>query len=84
MDIKTSSFDIQSKADTSIYDITSGVQASLEKANLGEGTVTIFVPGSTAAITTVEFEPGLVKDLKVFFERLIPKDGTVFPQRYMA
>jgi secondary thiamine-phosphate synthase enzyme len=37
--------------------------------------VTIFVPGSTGGITTIEYEPGLVQDLKTFFEKMAPKSG---------
>ena len=40
---------------------------------MAEGQILVFVPGSTAGVTTVEFEPGLVRDLNEFFEKLIPE-----------
>jgi secondary thiamine-phosphate synthase enzyme len=45
------------------------------QAGAGEGTVTVFVPGSTAAVTTMEFERGGVHDLKATLDRLIPAEG---------
>jgi len=71
--IKTSFFEIQTRGDTDIVDITPHVVEGLEKSLLEEGLATIFVSGSTAGITTIEYEPGLVSDLKAFFERIVPQ-----------
>ena len=49
------------------------LQRALAEAGLKEGQATIFVAGSTAGVTTVEFEPGLVKDLNEFFQKIIPE-----------
>ena len=57
-----------------IIDITAKVQDVIEKENIQRGQMTIFVSGSTAALTTIENESGLVQDLKEFVERLIPSD----------
>ena len=57
-----------------IIDITSKVRASLARAKLHNGLMALFVAGSTAALTTLEYEPGLVQDLKEFVERLIPSN----------
>lgn len=57
-----------------IIDITSKVRASLDRAKLHNGLMALFVAGSTAALTTLEYEPGLVQDLKEFVERLIPSN----------
>lgn len=57
-----------------IIDITSKVQAEIEKEKIQRGLATIFVSGSTAALTTIEYEPGLVKDLQEVLEKLIPSD----------
>ena len=55
-----------------IIDITPKVDELVQKERIKKGLATIFVSGSTAALTTIEFEPGLVKDLKELLEKLIP------------
>jgi secondary thiamine-phosphate synthase enzyme len=57
-----------------IIDITAKVREHIEKEKIQSGLVTLFVSGSTAALTTVEHEAGLVRDLKEFVEKLIPSD----------
>jgi secondary thiamine-phosphate synthase enzyme len=57
-----------------IIDITAKVRQHLEKAKIHNGLATLFVSGSTAALTTVEYEPGLIQDLKEFVEKIIPSD----------
>jgi secondary thiamine-phosphate synthase enzyme len=57
-----------------IIDITAKVREHIETEKIKGGQVTLFVSGSTAALTTVEYEPGLVRDLKEFVEKLIPSD----------
>ncbi|MFL5900232.1 MAG: secondary thiamine-phosphate synthase enzyme YjbQ [Solirubrobacterales bacterium] len=56
-------------------DITSHVRGSVTEAGIAEGQATAFVRGSTAAITTMEYEPGGVHDLQAMLERLIPAGG---------
>lgn len=63
---------LDTKGNTEIIDITSEIQDTLAKTKLKKGIVTVFVPGSTAGLTTLEFEPGLIKDLKAFFEKIAP------------
>ena len=53
-------------------DITDAVQRSVTKAKIRQGLATIFVTGSTAGVTTIEYEPGLVHDLKDAVQRLFP------------
>jgi len=55
-----------------IIDITARVREQVEQENIERGLVTLFVSGSTAALTTIEYEPGLLRDLKEFIEQLIP------------
>jgi len=55
------------------HDITAEVQAAVADSGLESGIVTVFVPGATGAVTTVEFEPGLIEDLEALFERLAPE-----------
>lgn len=63
---------IESKGDNDVINITPEVSEIVEKSGLKNGSVLVFVTGSTAGITTVEYEPGLVKDLDEVFDRLIP------------
>ena len=57
-----------------IVDITVKVKAHIHAARVRDGSVTLFVNGSTAALTTIEHEPGLIQDLKEFVERYIPSN----------
>jgi secondary thiamine-phosphate synthase enzyme len=72
MTIQTFSFTVPSKGNTHIIDITGEVSKKLKKTRLKEGNVLIFVNGATAGITTIEYEPGLLKDYPHFFENIIP------------
>ncbi len=74
MPIKTQTFQIKTRGFNDTHDITDKVQEFLESSNIAEGVVTVFVPGSTAGITTIEYESGVVEDLSRAIERLAPKD----------
>jgi secondary thiamine-phosphate synthase enzyme len=63
---------VSTKGHTDVIDITDSVSDLLEKHKLQTGSVTVFVSGSTAGVTTVEYEPGLVKDLPEAFEKIAP------------
>ena len=71
--VKTSKISVKTKGNTDIVDITREVQEVVDKSGAKEGNVLVFVSGSTAGLTTVEYEPGLEKDLKEFFDRVIPE-----------
>ena len=58
--------------DGTIVDLSNEIQSALTESGVSNGQLTVFVPGSTGAITTVEYEPGLVRDLPELFENLIP------------
>jgi secondary thiamine-phosphate synthase enzyme len=58
-----------------VVDLTEGVSRVVQQAGVQRGVVTVFVPGSTAAITTMEHEQGGVHDLKATLDRLIPPEG---------
>lgn len=73
MAVVTKSFSIKTKGDTDILDITHQVGKALKETQLKNGILTVFVPGSTAGITTTEYEPGLLQDLPATFEKLVPK-----------
>jgi secondary thiamine-phosphate synthase enzyme len=66
---------LSTKGDNDIVDITDGVQRVVAAAGASEAQATAFVRGSTAAITTMEFEPGGVQDLDAALERLLPAEG---------
>lgn len=74
MDFKilNSYLSFKTSSETDIIDITTHVSRNAAESGLTEGHVLIFVPGSTAAVTTVEFESGVVRDLKEAIERLVP------------
>ncbi|MFQ5904219.1 MAG: secondary thiamine-phosphate synthase enzyme YjbQ [Candidatus Binatia bacterium] len=57
-----------------IIDITAKVQDQIQKEKIQRGLATLFVSGSTAALTTIEYEPGLIKDLKELLERFVPSN----------
>lgn len=62
------------KGNNEIKDLTGPVDQRLAASRLKNGIVTLFVPGSTAGLTTIEYESGLLKDLESAIERLIPRD----------
>lgn len=66
-------FDTQGDAD--IVNITADVRRLVKATGLQAGTVMVFVPGATGAVTTLEFEPGVVQDFRELFDRIIPPDG---------
>jgi secondary thiamine-phosphate synthase enzyme len=63
------------KGDGDVVDITEGVLQVAHASGVQEGVVSVFVPGSTAAVTTMEHEPGGVHDLRAALERLVPAEG---------
>ena len=73
MSVNTQYLHFSTQGNTDIIEITSDVQEALSKAKLKAGTVTVSVVGSTAGVTTCEYEPGLEKDLKDFFQKIIPQ-----------
>ena len=73
MKVLTKFFNISTQGDTDILDITDSVQQHLLKSGLKNGLVHVSIAGSTAGITTCEYEPGLIHDLKQIFQQLIPK-----------
>ncbi len=76
MAVKTYDFQMTTKGFADIIDVTERVSRLVGESGLSDGLATVFVPGSTAGVTTVEFESGLVKDLKEAFERLAPTGVT--------
>lgn len=73
MPVRTYHEHIKTQGECEVRDITPVVVSALGKSGLDEGIVNVFVPGSTAAITTIEYEPGAVHDLREAIERLVPR-----------
>lgn len=74
MDVRHGQLDVETRGHGDILDLTGEVTAWLRDLGAEDGTATVFVPGSTAAVTTIEFEPGAVRDLEEALERLAPSD----------
>ena len=75
MAIHTGELRLSTEGDSDVIDITAGVQRVVDSSGVPEGQALAFVRGSTAAITTMEYEPGGVHDLREMVERLIPAEG---------
>lgn len=70
----TKNVSLQTKGECDIVDITPQVQLQLSETGIKDGTVTVFITGSTAGVTTIENEPGLIADFKAMWERVIAKN----------
>ncbi len=67
---------VQTKGDGHVLDLTEQVNQAVDEAGLRDGAALVFVSGSTAAVTTIEHEPGAVADLAAVLERLIPRQAS--------
>jgi len=65
---------VETTSETDIIDLTPHVMTHLNKVEVGIGSLTLYIPGSTAALTTIEFESGVINDLKKAIERMAPED----------
>lgn len=72
MKVLTGTLEVETRGHTHIIDLTRETKLFLEKTRATEGFLTLFVPGSTAALSTIEYEPGLLKDLSEILEKLAP------------
>jgi secondary thiamine-phosphate synthase enzyme len=77
MTVKTAHIHLTTRGDTDILDITRQLEQLINQSGLSSGVLTVFCPSSTSGLTTVEFEPGAVSDLKRLFSELVP-DGKVY------
>jgi secondary thiamine-phosphate synthase enzyme len=74
MTVITNTIEIKSKGENDMVDITDQTSKAILESKLENGIVTIFVSGSTAAVTTIEYEQGLRTDFPMMLNRIIPKD----------
>ena len=75
MTVDLKSFNLRTKAYCDVIDITQQIRNAIKNSNINNGIVNVHVAGSTGAISTTEYEPGLVKnDIEEFLEKIIPYD----------
>ncbi len=74
--VVTREITLNTRGECDIIDITPDIEQEVAKAGMAKGVVTIFVAGSTAGLTTIEFESGVLTDLQGMWERIVPKDIT--------
>jgi len=72
--IVTSKIGIQTRGECDLIDITDEVRREVGASGVNSGTVTVFISGSTAGVTTIEYESGVLSDLQAMWERLVPRD----------
>ena len=72
--VVTRRISLKTKGECDIVDITPQVQEQVAGAGVNSGTVTLFVTGSTAGISTIEFESGVLSDLQNMWERIVPRN----------
>ena len=75
MTVESQELKFRTHREGEILDITDKTQRIVESSNLKNGVATLFVPGSTGAVTTIEYEPGFLTDFPPALERLAPKEG---------
>ena len=73
--VRTHRHEVVTKGQNDAHDLTPAVSRAVAATNLAAGVATVFVVGSTAGLTTIEFEPGAIADLNDVFERLAPRAG---------
>lgn len=67
---------LRTLGETQVVDVTDPVRRIAARSTVADGTVHLFAPGATAGLTTIEYEPGCVKDLQEALERIAPRNGT--------
>ena len=70
--VKTEHVNLGTRGNSEVVNITEQVENKVAASNINSGTVTVFVSGSTAALTTIEYEPGLSSDFKALWNRIAP------------
>jgi len=83
MEVLSKKISFSTNGDCDIVEITTLVSEKLNETRLSTGILHIFVPGATGSVTTVEYEPGLVRDLKNFFGEIIPEKSSYFHDSHM-
>jgi secondary thiamine-phosphate synthase enzyme len=76
MAVSTGYIEVSTKGNRDCIDLTPDMKEIIRASGVSSGIAVLFAPGSTAGITTLEYEPGLNKDIDLFLERIIPYGGT--------
>ena len=71
--VVTRTISLATRAGMDVINVTEAVSDAVSDAEIKSGAVTVFVPGATGGLSTIEYEPGLVCDLREFFDRVIPE-----------
>jgi secondary thiamine-phosphate synthase enzyme len=74
MAVKTISVHLSTRGNTDIHNVTEQVERAVSESGLKNGSVTVFTPSSTSALTTIEYESGALNDLRRLFEEIIPSN----------
>lgn len=74
MTVSTHKLEFQTQGDAEMQDITDAVAQVTTASEVSDGIVTVFCPGSTGGVTTIEFEPGALADLRRLFDEIVPQD----------
>ena len=74
MPVVSLGFALKTHGNGQVIDITGEVSEVVRNSGISSGIVTVFVPGSTAGVTTIEYEPGLVEDIDEMFDRVAPRN----------
>ena len=72
--VKTDEIQFNTTGPGDIINLTDEIQNSVKTSTINSGTVTVFAPGSTTGLTTIEYEPGLIQDVPQLMEKLVPSD----------
>jgi len=74
MAVITKSIRLRTKGETDVIDITAEVGEGVRESGLSSGIVTVFIPGSTAGVTTIEYEGGAIQDFREAIDRIAPRN----------
>lgn len=70
--VSTHHLSLSTRGDNDVHDITGEIAKAVRESGVRNGVATVFVPGSTAGVTAIEYEPGMIRDLQEFLERVAP------------
>lgn len=74
MSVNTQTIQLRTKGHADMHDITRQIEEALQRSGLTNGTLTLFCPSSTSAVTTIEYESGALADLRRLFDEIVPAD----------
>jgi secondary thiamine-phosphate synthase enzyme len=74
MAVITKSIRLRTQGETDLIDITAEVEEKVRESEISSGIVTVFIPGSTAGVTTIEFEGGAIRDFREAIDRIAPRN----------